>query len=132
LLIALRVPYHKPAPRPQSQERSALWRNPTVLLLFVSVFCVNIPSYGLMAWLPKFFVQSMGMPLEVSGYIVAAGGGDLALFALYRLAGRQVFPQPRAAGDFGLCADQRRRILGIFHTSTALPPASCCLWGRSS
>jgi hypothetical protein len=35
-----------------------------------------------MAWLPKFFVQSMGMPLEISGYIVAAGGAGIWLSSL--------------------------------------------------
>lgn len=76
ILIALRVPRHQPAPTAVKKEAAegTLWRNPTVILLFISIFCVNIPSYGLMAWLPKFFVQSMGMSLSASGYVVAAGG----------------------------------------------------------
>ena len=121
-LIALRVPYHKPAPRPQSQERSgALWRNPTVLLLFVSVFCVNIPSYGLMAWLPKFFVQSMGMPLEVSGYIVAAGGAGIWLSSLCTgwLVGKY-FHNREPQVILACALISAAAILGIFHTSTAL------------
>ena len=75
-LIALRVPRQPIAPAAvkQSASGAALWRNPTVLLLFLSIFCVNIPSYGLMAWLPKFFVQHMGMTMAASGYVVAAGG----------------------------------------------------------
>ncbi|PAA98595.1 MFS transporter [Serratia fonticola] len=52
----------------------ALLKNPIVLLLFVAIFCINIPSYGLMAWLPKFLVQQRGMPLDVSSMVVAAGG----------------------------------------------------------
>lgn len=51
-----------------------LLKNPTVILLFVSIFCINIPSYGLMAWLPKFLVQQRHMPLETSGLVIAAGG----------------------------------------------------------
>ncbi|HEE9788573.1 TPA: MFS transporter [Enterobacter soli] len=118
LLIALRVPYHKPAPRPQSQERSG---NPTVLLLFVSVFCVNIPSYGLMAWLPKFFVQSMGMPLEVSGYIVAAGGAGIWLSSLCTgwLVGKY-FHNREPQVILACALISAAAILGIFHTSTAL------------
>lgn len=52
----------------------ALLKNPIVLLLFVAIFCINIPSYGLMAWLPKFLVQQRGMPIDVSSMVVAAGG----------------------------------------------------------
>ena len=75
-LIALRVPRQQvtPSVKKQSVSGASLWRNPTVILLFLSIFCVNIPSYGLMAWLPKFFVQHMGMSLSASGYVVAAGG----------------------------------------------------------
>ncbi|MEX3019168.1 MFS transporter [Kluyvera sp. STS39-E] len=75
-LIALRVPRQSSAPVAvkKAAPSGALWRNPTVLLLFVSIFCVNIPSYGLMAWLPKFFVQHMGISMAASGYVVAAGG----------------------------------------------------------
>lgn len=51
-----------------------LLKNPTVILLFASIFCINIPSYGLMAWLPKFLVQQRHMPLETSGLVIAAGG----------------------------------------------------------
>ncbi|WP_312656262.1 MFS transporter [Kluyvera ascorbata] len=75
-LIALRVPRQQvtPSVKKQAVSGASLWRNPTVILLFLSIFCVNIPSYGLMAWLPKFFVQHMGMSLSASGYVVAAGG----------------------------------------------------------
>ena len=75
-LIALRVPRQQvtPSVKKRSVSGASLWRNPTVILLFLSIFCVNIPSYGLMAWLPKFFVQHMGMSLSASGYVVAAGG----------------------------------------------------------
>ncbi len=52
----------------------ALLKSPIVLLLFVSIFCINIPSYGLMAWLPKYLVQQRGMSLDTSGLVVATGG----------------------------------------------------------
>ncbi|MGP9436358.1 MFS transporter [Ewingella sp. AOP8-B2-18] len=52
----------------------ALLKNPIVVLLFISIFCINIPSYGLMAWLPKYLVQHRGMSLETSGFVVATGG----------------------------------------------------------
>lgn len=49
LLIALRVPYQKPAPRQAAHgQREALWRNPTVLLLFFSVFCII--SQAMASW----------------------------------------------------------------------------------
>jgi len=52
----------------------ALLKNPIVVLLFISIFCINIPSYGLMAWLPKYLVQHRGMSLETSSLVVATGG----------------------------------------------------------
>ncbi|QPT13035.1 MFS transporter [Serratia rubidaea] len=68
---------------PRAAQRSAdgagntyrtLLKTPIVLLLFVAIFCINIPSYGLMAWLPKFLVQQRGMALGMSSLVVAAGG----------------------------------------------------------
>ncbi|MDF7680281.1 MFS transporter [Enterobacteriaceae bacterium ESL0689] len=76
-LIAWQVPRQQPAATVAAKKEAthhALWRNPTVILLFIAIFCINIPTYGLMAWLPKFFVQNMGMSLTGSGYVVAAGG----------------------------------------------------------
>ncbi|MFC0227810.1 MFS transporter [Serratia aquatilis] len=71
-------------PNPPQAERTqpgatgasykALLKSPIVLLLFVAIFCINIPSYGLMAWLPKFLVQQRGLPIGVSSMVVAAGG----------------------------------------------------------
>ncbi len=52
----------------------SLLASPVVLLMFIASFCINIPAYGLMAWLPKFLVQQRGMPLEESSIVVAAGG----------------------------------------------------------
>ena len=120
--IAVRVPYQKPAPRPQSGEQNgALWRNPTVVLLFVSVFCVNIPSYGLMAWLPKFFVQSRGMPLEISGYIVAVGGAGIWLSSLCTGWTVGKYFHNREPQVILICAlIGAAAIFGIFHTATAL------------
>lgn len=51
-----------------------LLKNPIVILLFISIFCINIPAYGLLAWLPKFLVQQRGMPIGTSSLVVAAGG----------------------------------------------------------
>ncbi|PKE29741.1 MFS transporter [Rahnella sp. AA] len=59
-----------------------LLKNPIVVLLFVSIFCINIPSYGLMAWLPKYLVQQRGMPLDVSGMVVATGGMGIWISSL--------------------------------------------------
>ena len=121
LLIALRVPYQKPAPRQAAHgQHEALLRNPTVLLLFFSVFCINIPSYGLLAWLPKFFVQSMGMPIEVSSYIVAAGGAGIWLSSLCTgwLVGKYFHREPQVILICALVS--AAAILGIFHTATAV------------
>ncbi len=52
----------------------SLLKNPIVVVLFLANFCVNIPAYGMMAWLPKYLVQQRGFSLEVSGLIVAMGG----------------------------------------------------------
>ena len=84
LLIALRVPRQQQSSLvvKKNTVKASLWRNPTVLLLFLSIFCVNIPNYGLMAWLPKFLVQNMGMSLGVSGFVVAAGGLGIWLSSL--------------------------------------------------
>lgn len=78
ICIVVFVPKPPQARDPKSVSTSGsyreLLRNPIVLLLFVSIFCINIPSYGLMAWLPKYLVQQRGMPLDTSGLVVAAGG----------------------------------------------------------
>ncbi len=78
--IAIAIVIFVPNP-PEAQVRTGaktgyreLLKNPIVLLLFVSIFCINIPSYGLMAWLPKYLVQQRGMSLDVSGMVVATGG----------------------------------------------------------
>ncbi|KGD72620.1 MFS transporter [Tatumella morbirosei] len=122
VLIAVRVPYQKPAPRQQSDEQNgALWRNPTVVLLFVSVFCINIPNYGLMAWLPKFFVQSRGMPLEISGYVVAVGGVGIWFSSLCTGWFVGKYFHNREPQVILICAlIGGAAIFGIFHTATAL------------
>ena len=61
VLIWLRVPAPAQVEKVQVQRSApALWRNPTVLLLFIAIFCVNVPSYGLMSWLPRFLVDGRG------------------------------------------------------------------------
>ncbi|MCZ4059988.1 MFS transporter [Pantoea sp. LMR881] len=62
-----------------SQQRAAMpWseiiKNPLVIMLFIAIFCINIPTYGLLAWLPKFLVQQREIPVHISGLIVGAGG----------------------------------------------------------
>lgn len=63
-------------------KQPSVFKNKTLLLLFASVFCVNIPNYGMMAWLPKFLVQNLNMPVSVSGYIIAFGGFGIWLSSL--------------------------------------------------
>ncbi|RKS85732.1 sugar phosphate permease [Orbus hercynius] len=52
----------------------SLLKNPVVILLFVAIFGVNIPAYGLMVWLPKYLVQVRGLNLEWAAYVMAVGG----------------------------------------------------------
>lgn len=52
----------------------SLLKNPVVILLFIAIFGVNIPAYGLMAWLPKYLVQVRGLELEWAAYMIALGG----------------------------------------------------------
>lgn len=84
MLIAFRVPRYQTTVKAAEKHATtgALWRNPTVILLFLSFLCVNITSYGMMAWLPKFFVQSMGISMAESGYVIAAGGLGIWLSSL--------------------------------------------------
>lgn len=75
IIIFMLVQKPKAAPKSASPvSYRTLLKSPTVILLFVAIFCINIPSYGLMAWLPKFLVQQRHMPLETSGLVIAAGG----------------------------------------------------------
>ncbi len=66
----------------QAAKQQGLFKNKALLLMFLSIFCVNIPNYGMMAWLPKFLVQHMAMPVSVSGYIIAFGGFGIWLSSL--------------------------------------------------
>lgn len=51
-----------------------LLKNPTVFLLFVAIFGLNVPSYGLMAWLPKYLVEYRGLSMGASATVAAVGG----------------------------------------------------------
>lgn len=83
VIIFMLVRKHQAAARTASSvSYRSLLKNPIVLLLFVSIFCINIPSYGLMAWLPKFLVQQRNMPLETSGLVIAVGGLGLWISSL--------------------------------------------------
>lgn len=117
-LIALRVPRHQPVSHPH-QARNALWRNPTVLLLFVCGFCINIPLYGLMAWLPKYFVQERGLALACAGYLVALGGAGIWLSSLCTgwLVGK--YFQNREPLVIIVCSLMSAVVIyGIYHTTT--------------
>lgn len=117
-LIALRVPRHQPGSH-SHQARSALWRNPTVLLLFVCGFCINIPLYGLMAWLPKYFVQERGLALASAGYLVALGGAGIWLSSLCTgwLVGK--YFQNREPLVIIVCSLISAVVIyGIYHTTT--------------
>lgn len=117
-LIALRVPRHQPGSHPH-QARNALWRNPTVLLLFVCGFCINIPLYGLMAWLPKYFVQERGLALASAGYLVALGGAGIWLSSLCTgwLVGK--YFQNREPLVIIVCSLISAVVIyGIYHTTT--------------
>lgn len=77
LLMVLVLPTVKPAARtPQAEDVSLrnVLKTPLVILLFIAIFCINITTYGLMAWLPKFLVQHRGISVGVSGLIAGAGG----------------------------------------------------------
>ncbi|GKX64702.1 MFS transporter [Pragia fontium] len=78
----------KPAQGPRSakavgwSDYKQLLKNPVVLLLFVAIFGLNVPSYGLMAWLPKYLVQYRGLSISLSATIAAAGGLGLWVSSL--------------------------------------------------
>lgn len=83
LIVFLLVP--KPATsgaQTVTVSYSQLLRNPTIIMLFIAIFCINIPSYGLMAWLPKFLIQQRNMPLDISGYVIAFGGFGIWISSL--------------------------------------------------
>ncbi|MFZ4832569.1 MFS transporter [Rouxiella sp. Mn2063] len=56
-----------------SHYREAL-KSSLVILLFLSMFCINMSVYGLMAWLPKYMVQQRELPLGTSSAIMALSG----------------------------------------------------------
>jgi sugar phosphate permease len=78
-VIAIVIIFLVPKAQASARQKSTLsyrqlLKSPTVILLFIAIFCINIPSYGLMAWLPKFLVQQRGMPMDTSSYAIAIGG----------------------------------------------------------
>ena len=124
-LVAVAIALYIPAPvlTPRTKTtgpRVSLWNNPVVILLFIAIFCVNIPSYGLMAWLPKFLRQGMNLSLEASGYIVAAGGAGLWLSSLCTgwLVGKY-FTHREPLVILVCSLISAAAILGIFYTSSA-------------
>ena len=112
----------KPAVAPKSASSVSyrtLLKSPTVILLFIAIFCINIPSYGLMAWLPKFLVQQRHMPLEISGLVIAAGGLGIWISSLGTgwLVGK--YFQGRESGVIVICSlISSLCIFAIYHTGS--------------
>ena len=112
----------KPAAAPKSASSVSyrtLLKSPTVILLFIAIFCINIPSYGLMAWLPKFLVQQRHMPLEISGLVIAAGGLGIWISSLGTgwLVGK--YFQGREPGVIVICSlISSLCIFAIYHTGS--------------
>ncbi|MGB3255857.1 MFS transporter [Buttiauxella gaviniae] len=112
----------KPAVAPKSASSVSyrtLLKSPTVILLFIAIFCINIPSYGLMAWLPKFLVQQRHMPLEISGLVIAAGGLGIWISSLGTgwLVGK--YFQGREPGVIVICSlISSLCIFAIYHTGS--------------
>ncbi|MFF6010446.1 MFS transporter [Rahnella sp. R3(2024)] len=105
-----------------------LLKNPIVLLLFVSIFCINIPSYGLMAWLPKYLVQQRGMSLDVSGMVVATGGLGIWISSLATgwLVGR--YMQGNEPKVIFCCTLLSAVCIWLVYTSTSAVTAGLCLF----
>lgn len=80
LLVFVWVPAFKENKSPAVGSATAkvsylsLLKNPVVILLFIAIFGVNIPAYGLMVWLPKYLGQARGLNLEWTAYVMAIGG----------------------------------------------------------
>ncbi|XKM13604.1 MFS transporter [Orbaceae bacterium ac157xtp] len=80
LCILLWVPNVKKTAAPQANVNKEsvsylyLLKNPVVILLFIAIFGVNIPAYGLMVWLPKYLVSVRGLNLEWTSYMLALAG----------------------------------------------------------
>lgn len=106
----------------------ALLKNPIVVLLFVSIFCINIPSYGLMAWLPKYLVQQRGMSLDISGLVVAAGGLGIWISSLATgwLVGR--YMQGKEPKVIFCCALLSAVCIWLVYTSTSAFTAGLLLF----
>lgn len=115
ILIWLLVPNPVTAVATKQEKKSsylALLKNPVVVLLFIAIFGVNIPAYGLMAWLPKYMMQARGLDLHWAAYILAIGGLSQWLSSL-------------VSGWFVGRYMQDREHLVIFISSLI---AACCIW----
>ncbi|MCS2162165.1 MFS transporter [Scandinavium sp. H11S7] len=109
----------------------ALLKNPTVVLLFIAIFCINIPSYGLLAWLPKFLVQQRHMPLETSGLVIAAGGLGIWISSLGTgwLVGK--YFQGREPRVIVICSlISALCIFTIYHTASAMAASVFLFFGE--
>jgi len=80
LLLAGCVSFLIPAPAAHTSAQRSVPRysealkSPLVVLLFLTMFCINMSIYGLMAWLPKYMVQQREIPLSTSSVIMALSG----------------------------------------------------------
>lgn len=52
----------------------ALLRIPKLWQLLFASICINIPVYGLMAWLPAFLVQQQGVSIATTGMLISLAG----------------------------------------------------------
>ncbi len=65
------------ANKTDSEAKISYWtllKNPIVILLFIAIFGVNIPAYGLMVWLPNYLVDVRGLDKNWAAYIMAIAG----------------------------------------------------------
>lgn len=86
LVIAVSILFYVPTKLTATSESSvaqtqkpevsywSLLKNPVVILMFIANLGLNIPAYGLMAWMPKYLIQVRGLDLSWASYLIALGG----------------------------------------------------------
>ncbi len=122
LLIFLIIPRQSVVPQKENiQQWNCIFKYKAVIWLFISVFFVNIPNYGMLAWLPKFLVQHLNMPIQTSGYVIAAGGLGIWISSLLTgwlvgkyFSGKEVAVIVTCASISSVC------IFCIFHMTSPL------------
>lgn len=95
LIVAVMMSRLPAGPRVSAESAPAIrWRAllriPLIWQLLLASLCINIPVYGLMAWLPTFLVQQRGFSLAAAGELtgLAGVGTWLATVASGWLVGR--------------------------------------------